>query len=281
MVGLIAAAYMVFAISRRLHPATASRVLLLLATAASAAYVAVVAVLAGAYLVQLAPLLDTSGHVAILLAAHGPVPSAVGLGAVITVVLMSASILVTLGRSVKAWRWSPRDEGIVVVEDPGMAAWAASSRHATVVVSSGMVDRLPPRELAVVFAHEASHLRNHHVRYALLATVASSIAPWFRPIERRIQFLLERWADEDAASVVGDRELVARAIARVALAQSEVPGALGFGGGDVVERVKAMLAPAPARPMVTERIAFVSTTAAASGMAGSSLQLHHAFPHLG
>jgi hypothetical protein len=68
---------------------------------------------------------------------------------------------------------------------------------------------------------------------------------------------VERWADEHAASVTGDRPLAARAIAHAALASSAAPPATSpvaaltliprdlRGAGPVPRRVAALLSPPP------------------------------------
>jgi hypothetical protein len=61
----------------------------------------------------------------------------------------------------------------------------------------------------------------------------------------------ERWADEDAATTIGDRRATARALARTALLtrDSELAGRLVLtaAGGDVPSRVRALMAPPPPR----------------------------------
>lgn len=60
----------------------------------------------------------------------------------------------------------------------------------------------------------------------------------------RSRLALERWADEEAGAAVADRQLVARAVARAALATKRAPvAAMAATGGPVPQRVKALLAP--------------------------------------
>ena len=76
--------------------------------------------------------------------------------------------------------------------------------------------------------------------------------PLLVPTAVAVRRAVERWADEDAARVVGDRGLVARSLARTALlvnAPAAVPVAAAS-GGDVGDRVRAMLGPPPrTRPL--------------------------------
>jgi hypothetical protein len=55
-----------------------------------------------------------------------------------------------------------------------------------------------------------------------------------------VAYLVEGQADDDAATVVGDRGLTAQAAARTALAASPPPAALSIGGGPAVRRVRAL-----------------------------------------
>ena len=78
------------------------------------------------------------------------------------------------------------------------------------------------------------------------------VNPLLRPTATAIGRVIERWADEDAADLLADRQLVARTIAKAALLRHEaqltanelLPAATG---GDVPGRVRALLAPPPRR----------------------------------
>jgi hypothetical protein len=98
-----------------------------------------------------------------------------------------------------------------------------------------------------VLAHERAHLARRHHRLTTAAAAAAAVNPLLIPVRRAVEFLVERWADEDAAADVGDRDLTARAVARAALAASG-PGpapALGIDGGAAVQRVRALTRPSP------------------------------------
>jgi hypothetical protein len=84
--------------------------------------------------------------------------------------------------------------------------------------------------------------------------------------------LVERSADEDAATVAGDRDLVARAIAKAALGGRAANGwTLAAGGSDVVRRVDALTRPVTGRPWTTVLLAAVialgSTAATCAALA--------------
>jgi hypothetical protein len=74
---------------------------------------------------------------------------------------------------------------------------------------------------------------------------AAAVNPLLIPARTAVTYLVERWADEEAADAVSDRDLVARTVARAALAtieQSPAP-ALGLTGGVIVRRVSALQRP--------------------------------------
>jgi hypothetical protein len=122
-----------------------------------------------------------------------------------------------------------------------------------IVVSAGMLRTLRAAERRVLLAHEAAHLDHRHYRHRVLATLITAANPLLATIPAAIHHLTERWADEDAATAVDDRQLAARTLARAALAthharRSPADGAvLCFGRNDVTDRVRALLADAPPR----------------------------------
>jgi hypothetical protein len=71
------------------------------------------------------------------------------------------------------------------------------------------------------------------------------VTPLLVGVRASVELLLERCADEDAAVVVGDRDLVARAVARAALATVREGPALAMSGAATVRRVRALTVPAP------------------------------------
>jgi hypothetical protein len=72
------------------------------------------------------------------------------------------------------------------------------------------------------------------------------------PSARAVRRAVERWADEDAAHVVGDRVLTARTVARVALLikDSQPVPATAATGGDVPHRVRALMTAPPRRRLL-------------------------------
>jgi Zn-dependent protease with chaperone function len=131
-------------------------------------------------------------------------------------------------------------------------AFATPVRGGRVVLTTGALRALPPDERRALLAHEEAHLRHHHYWWVSAAEIAATMCPPFRATARRVGEAAERWADEDAAVAVGDRRVVARALARTALYGS-VPrpsGAVSAAGGPMVVRVQAMLDPPPGRRLL-------------------------------
>jgi Zn-dependent protease with chaperone function len=146
-------------------------------------------------------------------------------------------------------------------------------RGGQVVVSSGLMALLTAPERAVVLAHESAHARCRHDRYQLLARLAERSMPLMRPLSVRLQFSLERWADEHAVHACGDRQLVARTLGKVALTSAAASGALAFGAVGVTARVKALLVPPLSAPGSLTGSALAVALLSMTAMAG--YQLHH------
>ncbi|MFJ5289501.1 M56 family metallopeptidase [Streptomyces sp. NPDC088348] len=112
----------------------------------------------------------------------------------------------------------PATGDLAVLDDPAPTAFALPGIPGRIVVSSGMLQALAPDERRALLAHERAHLQRRHHLFLLVLQLASAVNPLLRPLARAGGFALERWADEEAGSVVADRSLVARAVARAALA---------------------------------------------------------------
>jgi len=140
-----------------------------------------------------------------------------------------------------------REAGIVLLPGEEPVAFAVAGSGGRIAVSSGMLAVLEPRERRALLAHERAHLRLRHHVFAAVVTIATTVNPLLRPLGSAARFALERWADEAAADRVGDRKLVATAVAKAALAGNARPSlALAATGGPVPQRVRALLsAPSP------------------------------------
>ncbi len=139
--------------------------------------------------------------------------------------------------------------GIVIVESDRPVAFAVPGNPGGVVISRAMVDALDREQRAAVLAHESAHLRYHHHLFVHFAHACAAGLPFLVPLARKVTFLTERWADEQAALRVGSRRLVADTIAKVALLPSAgVPThAQSLAGGDVIGRFLALESPPPPR----------------------------------
>jgi hypothetical protein len=116
-----------------------------------------------------------------------------------------------------------------------------------------MLDALTGPERAALLAHERAHLARRHHWFTTVWRLTAAACPLLRRVAAEGEFLLERWADEDAAASVGDRRTVAVAVARASLAaggRTAEAAALAATGGPVPRRVRALLAPAPRRRLV-------------------------------
>jgi hypothetical protein len=155
----------------------------------------------------------------------------------------------------------PAAGGVVLADWAEPLAVAVPGRPGEVLVTTGMLRVLGAAERRAVLAHERAHLAHRHYTAALLVGAAAAVNPLLRPVRESVNYLVERWADEEAAVTVGDRDLVARAVARAALATTDQPPAtaLGMHGGVIVRRVRALQGP----PMVSGRrlLAIVAATA--------------------
>jgi Zn-dependent protease with chaperone function len=138
---------------------------------------------------------------------------------------------------------------LLVVPDDRAEAFTTAGPRATIVVTTGLMDCLSEAEQRALLAHERSHLRHRHVWWLVAMDLAVAANPFLARTGTAVAHAVERWADEDAAEQVADRRLVARTLARAALARKHGVRAVAMAvlatGGDVPARVRAMLGPRP------------------------------------
>lgn len=136
---------------------------------------------------------------------------------------------------------------VAVLPDPEPYAYALpGGGSGRVVVSTALLDRLASDERRALFAHERTHLAARHHRLLLTVRLAARANPFLRPLGSAVAYTAERWADEAAAAVVGDRRVVARAIGKAALTAREPAFAAFAAPGPLPRRVAALLGPPPA-----------------------------------
>jgi len=165
-------------------------------------------------------------------------------------------------------------DGVHVVATGEPVAFAVPGRPGGVVIGASLLEALEPIERRVVLAHEQAHLDCRHHRYVGAAELCAAAYPFLAPIARQVRFNAERCADEIAATRVGSRTSVARAIAKTALAAGAPPSAaLAFRGPDTVARVDALVHP---RTPLGAPIPFGASAATVLvTLTGATLQLHH------
>jgi Zn-dependent protease with chaperone function len=286
-------------LSRRLPPATAVRLLTVVALVAALATGFVLAVAAFLAAAALPPVAALGHWSATAVHAGGAASATVGALAGATVSVLLAAALRRAARSgwdlaraaVTCRRLGPGAGGLVVVEDdhpdayalpgiglPGIGLPGIGGR---VVVSTAMMRALPADERRVLLAHEQAHLSHRHYLYVQLAELAAAANPLLRPLTAAVRAGVERWADEVAAAGVGDRQLAARAVARAGLAQAAArdcgspASALRAVDGGVASRARALLAhpPRPRRGLAAALLMLVLT------LAGAAAQTAHDTEH--
>jgi Zn-dependent protease with chaperone function len=271
LVGAMLLAVIVTAIHRRLPPVVAARVAIVTVGIVLVAAVPTVWIVSLGYLAHTPILNGPLEWCAKVLGIHEPIPTWAGLSAISLTALgiVRARSVFKRYRQLRENRIGPAE----VADHDHPFAVTLPGRAGRVVMSTGLVDLLDHDEQSVVLAHEHAHGRYRHDRYLLIANLAEAVMPLVRPLVRRLQFSLERWADEAAVADCGDRTFVARTLGKVAMRNVRPAGALGFAGLGVPARVAALLNPPPPRPRTTVTVALWSTVAATAGLA--VFQLHH------
>lgn len=265
LAGVLTATHRHFAPERSARVLTASLVLI------SAAAIPTVSIIGLSFLTHL-PLLGSGLRwCSELVGVHDEVPPWLGLPAIALIAagtIRGTRVYVLHQRLVEHL---PSELEFTPHEQPFAVTLPGRGGH--VIVSTGLADLLNESELDVVLAHELAHARNRHDRYLLVAKLAAATIPPLRPLATRIEFSLERWADEAAAAACGSREFVAQTLAKVAISSSAPQPALGFTGLGVTARMQALLRPPSGASGRPARVALSLTMAATATMA--VYQLHH------
>jgi len=68
-----------------------------------------------------------------------------------------------------------------------------------------MLRALSGPERRVLLAHERAHAAWNHYLFTTAARLAAAANPLLRPLAAEVGYTVERWADERAASLTGDR----------------------------------------------------------------------------
>jgi hypothetical protein len=251
-------------LSRGFRPPTAVRLLLAVGVVCALTSALALGALTLTLVGQVPAVASAGGWSARSLHTHDPVAAITATAAGLTLTGVAAllartcvRLYGTLTHARRACRrMSGEPGGMVVIDDPRPEAYAVPAgalKVGRIVVSSGMLRALTSGEREALLAHETAHLRHRHHLYRMLATAVASLNPLLAWLPRAVEYATERWADEEAAVSVGDRRVVARALASAALAgRPRADGGLAFGRQDVGRRVSALLAGPPAqRPLPT------------------------------
>jgi hypothetical protein len=240
----------------RLIPRHAAWALTCVALVTAVGWLGSLSLLAFTALAQIPEVAQEGRWSALRLRAEDPVDFTVAVGCSLALALTGLALVVAAVRQTSEFRWArregrllPGDTELALIDDPSPEAFALAAKPARIVVSRGMLDCLDDGERAALLAHERAHLRGRHHLFRALWRLAAAVNPLLRPLVGAGRFTLERWADEDAAASVGDRAVVARAVARAALAATASrrsrPDLLAATGGAIPQRVESLLAPAP------------------------------------
>jgi beta-lactamase regulating signal transducer with metallopeptidase domain len=265
-------------VGRHLSPALATRLLVPASVATAASTLFVLGALAATWVGQLPAIAAFGPWSTTRLDAADPVPDPVAMISLVLLTVATVWAVIWGTRRVRALLRVYRDYRdlrpigqVVVLDSTTVDAFATPAPAGQIIVTAALWDALTPDERRVVLAHERSHLAHRHAWWTLAAELASAINPLLRPTTATIRRAVERWADEDAAVRVADRKLVARTIARTALLQHDRakagrPLAQAATGGDVPQRVRALLEPPPRRRPLALIVlcAVVAVTAAAT-----------------
>lgn len=271
----LGAGFMATAGHRRLGPPVRARLLAVVVLALGLAVTAAAATVAIGFITgipSIAERLPWCGDVA---RTHDKVSPWLGLPAMVAVVVILVRAAVGYRRA-RRTLWGPPSAGpeVQVVADDRPEAYAVGGAPGHIVVSSGMLALLDGAEREVLLEHERAHLRHRHYRHVGAAVVVTTALPMLGFVTRRLRLAVECWADEEAASAVGDRSLVARTIIRAALARTDyATDATAMGAVGVPARVDALLLPRPSRGLAAAMVAVPAAALAVTG--GSAVQLHH------
>ncbi|MDX2681936.1 M48 family metalloprotease [Streptomyces sp. NY05-11A] len=219
---------------------------------------------------------------------HFVLPAAMAATGVLT--LSVWTLVRSAFRQTRAWRTArtqadrrPTAGDLCVVDSPHPDAYALPGRPHRIVVTTAMLRSLGSAEREALFAHERAHNRACHHYFLAAAELAAHCHPALRTARETIRLAAERAADEAAATAVGDRRLIATAIARAALAGHASPSdrpdfAPAATTGPVPQRVAALLRPVEGRSRARRFTAFLlvacTVLSVAAGTAGV-VDFHH------
>ena len=132
---------------------------------------------------------------------HGSVPAWLGAPVVVLIAVgaVRAFRLLRQHRALRVEHTRP----IHVAHSHKPYAVTLPGRAGQIVISTAMVELLDEDEQRIVVAHERAHAHYRHDRYLLTAEFAAAVLPPLRALAKRVNYSIERWADEAAAAACG------------------------------------------------------------------------------
>lgn len=237
----------------RLPPRQATWLLTIGGTVLALSGLVVLSLLASVLLAQV-PDVASEGHwSAVTLHEHSPVDRDIGFLALLVLFLSGMAICVVAYRRGSALLTAHRicralpsgAGGLVVVTDTNAGAVAVPGAPGRIVVAQSLLMALSGAERRALLAHERAHLKHRHHLHLMVISLAAAANPFLIWLRAAAAHACERWADEEAAAEVGERRLVAAAVAQAALMTKRRPGVapmqLAAAAHAVPQRVAALL----------------------------------------
>jgi Zn-dependent protease with chaperone function len=284
-------------LAARLEPRLATWLLTATTVALAAFSTAALALMTASVLAR-SPLLAALGDYSQPALRRGdPVPALAGMAAALLLTAAAVAVAVVIRARARALAESYRRAAsmapggrVVVVPGHSIEAYALPGSPGRIVVSGRLLDVLNDRGRAALLAHEHAHLAGRHHLFTTVAHLAAAANPLLLPVARAVDYTVERWADERAAAITGDRRLVASTIGQVALlttaprparlrATLAITGARSRSvslawAGPVPRRVAALLAPPPRRQLTLLAIVAILILTAGASAAEAARDLH-------
>ena len=253
-------------LAARLEPRQGTWLLTAAAAALAGCSTVALALLAALAIAQVPVLADLGDYSQSVIQHHDPTSAVIGAVAAVVLTVAAVAVAVAVRHRARALAESYRraarlhDDGAVVVQrGVSVEAYALPGWPGRIVVSGRLLEALDEPGRAALLAHERAHLAGRHHLFTTVAHLAAAANPVLLPMARAVDYTVERWADEHAARVTGDRRLVAVTIGRVAMLATpgRLPAAtLGMvragsrrvslaWAGPVPRRVAALLGPPP------------------------------------
>lgn len=155
-------------------------------------------------------------------------------------------------RWVKRSTLGPGPGESLIVGGPEVVVAAAGIRDPKVIISTGALTRLDEEELTASLEHERGHIARRHPYLVVAANLAFAVArplPGSRNALQRLQFCLERDADEYAVDRTRNPIALASAICKAAAdAATPEPAFANLAGSGVPARLRLLLDRSAARP---------------------------------